>query len=494
MTRREFLRLAGLFTVSLAGCSRRRRALPVAGIEVNDVHAQLSATRVRRIEVPNSTEEVRSILSQVRSEGAIVSVSGGRHASGGQQFGTDAVLLDTRAMNRVLHLDREAGQVEAEAGVQWPWLVEFLHRSQVSSAPSWSIAQKQTGTDRLCLGGALSANAHGHGLRMKPIIADVEAFTLVDADGAMHHCSRTENEERFRLVIGGYGLFGVIGTVTLRLARRRRLRRVVERMDIAALATALEARAAAGAIYGDFQYSTDERSSGFLTQGVMTTFEPVPDNTLLSTEKRQVTEEEWNAIVLLAHTDKARAFREYTDFLLKSSGEVVWSDTHQFSGYPPDYHRLVDRRMHARTASTEVLTELYVPRWALAEFMSQVAADFRRQQVNVIYGTVRLIEKDSESFLAWAKQPYACVIFNLHTPHTEEGIRHTADACRRLIDRASALGGSYYLTYHAYASPEQLLRCYPQFPAFLQHKLRYDPAELLQSDWYRRYRALLARA
>ena len=54
----------------------------------------------------------------------------------------------------------------------------------------------------------------------------------------------------------------------------------------------------------------------------------------------------------------------------------------------------------------------------------------------MIYGTVRLIERDAESFLAWARQDYACVIFNLHTVHTEEGICDSADAFRRLIDRA----------------------------------------------------------
>lgn len=31
------------------------------------------------------------------------------------------------------------------------------------------------------------------------------------------------------------------------------------------------------------------------------------------------------------------------------------------------------------------------------------------------FGTVRLVEQDDERFLAWAKQPYACIIFNLHT-------------------------------------------------------------------------------
>jgi hypothetical protein len=37
-----------------------------------------------------------------------------------------------------------------------------------------------------------------------------------------------------------------------------------------------------------------------------------------------------------------------------------------------------------------------------------------------------------------------------------------------------------------------LLACYPQFPELLRLKLRYDPHERFQSDWYRYYKSLLA--
>jgi FAD/FMN-containing dehydrogenase len=110
--------------------------------------------------------------------------------------------------------------------------------------------------------------------------------------------------------------------------------------------------------------------------------------------------------------------------------------------------------------------------------------------VNLIYGTIRLIERDDESFLAWAKKPYACIIFNLHTVHTAEGLLESAKAFRRLIEVAIHRGGSYYLTYHKYATREQVLGCYPQFPEFLSFKKKYDPEERFQSDWYRHYKSM----
>ena len=88
----------------------------------------------------------------------------------------------------------------------------------------------------------------------------------------------------------------------------------------------------------------------------------------------------------------------------------------------------------------------------------------RAHHANVIYGTVRLIEQDDETFLPWAKDRYACIIFNLHVDHTPREIDRAADAFRALIDLGITHGGSYYLTYHRWARQDQVERCYPAVP------------------------------
>ncbi len=52
--------------------------------------------------------------------------------------------------------------------------------------------------------------------------------------------------------------------------------------------------------------------------------------------------------------------------------------------------------------------------------------------------------------------------------------------------------GSYFLTYHRYASRRQVEACYPQFGEFLRLKRQYDPNERFQSDWYRHHRQMFA--
>jgi hypothetical protein len=141
-----------------------------------------------------------------------------------------------------------------------------------------------------------------------------------------------------------------------------------------------------------------------------------------------------------------------------------------------------------------LITEVSVPRHALGHFTADVRRDLRQNDVDLIYGTVRLIERDDETFLAWAREPLACVIFNLHVEHNAAGRARSAAAFRRLIDLGIAHGGTYYLTYHRWATRRQVEACYPQFAEFLRRKLRHDPAERFQSDWYRHHRAMFADA
>jgi FAD/FMN-containing dehydrogenase len=430
------------------------------------------------------------MVRRARDQGAAVSVAAGRHAMGGQQFGDDTRLIDMNGLSRLVHLDRTGGLVEVEAGIQWPALIEALERAQGGNPRPWGIVQKQTGADRLSLGGALAANVHGRGLRLRPIVQDVESFTLIDARGRLRRCSRTENAELFRLAIGGYGLFGVIATVALRLMPRVKLERVVEIRETEGLMPAFEARIAEDFLYGDFQFSTDADSEGFLRRGVFSCYRPADPARPVSEGRKRLSEQDWIELIALGHADKRRAFELYSAYYLSTSGQVYWSDRHQLSTYVDDYHAMIDRRLGATRPGTEMITEIYVPRPALHEFMEAVRRDFLAHGVDFIYGTVRLIERDEECFLTWAREAWACVIFNLHVGHGAAGQAKAAEDFRRLIDRAVERGGSYFLTYHRWAARAQVERCHPRLVEFLHLKRRHDPEERFQSDWYRHYRTM----
>lgn len=470
----------------------------VTATVVNDTHSLLNPTQVERVVQIESLDDIITAIAAAAGQQLPVAIGGGRHAMGGQQFCEAGVLLDMRGCAKVLSFDATRGLVTVEAGIMWPELVAHLLAAQAPddevdpAATRWGIVQKQTGADRLTIGGTVSANGHGRGLTLGPIAQDVEELTVVDARGTLRTCSRTQETELFGLVIGGYGLFGVIYSVTLRLAPRRQIERVVEVRDISTIEAAFEERIADGYAYGDFQYSIDEKADDFLRRGVFSCYRPTSEVRPIPADQKALSREEWGRLLYLAHTDRAQVTEDYISHYLATTGQLYWSDTHQMADYADGYHALLDTYLAATTPATEVISEIYVPRDRLEDFMAAAATYLRDAGAIVVYGTVRLIERDEVSFLTWAKESYACVIFNLHTEHTPEAIERTAVDFRHLIDLGIERGGSFFLTYHRWARRDQVEAGYPQMSAFLGHKLEHDPDERFQSDWYRHLKTMFS--
>ncbi|MBY0357162.1 MAG: methyltransferase domain-containing protein [Candidatus Obscuribacterales bacterium] len=454
---------------------------------VNDVHCQLNATRVEQVLYISTLKQLQAEIKRCALAKKSVCIVGGRHAMGSQQFATDAVLFDLTKMNRLLDFDYEAGFVTVESGIQWPQLIRELKEKQKNNKHKWTIAQKQTGADRLSLGGAVSANVHGRGLNMAPFVQDIEELTLVSCDGSLLKLNRHENSQLFSLVVGGYGLFGVIYSIKLRLVPQVCLLREVEISSVDMVAEKFEKLRANGCTYADFQFSIDNKSPAFLHKGILSSYKPVEEE-ISAMPPVVLSAKKWHSLVHLAHKDKNKAFNTFASHYLLTSGQKYLSDDFQLANYLDYYHEEIDALDPHCIKGSEIITELYVPIDKLADFMRQAATLLK--DADVIYGTVRLIKKDKETFLPWANKDFACIIFNLHVIHNQEDIVRVAELLRGLIDLAMQREGSYYLTYHKFARKDQVETCYPQFKKFLAMKLKYDPNELFQSNWYRHYKQM----
>ncbi len=459
---------------------------------LNDLHSKLNPTTVDSIHHPKSTYEVLSLIKHAKKHDKSISISGGQHSMGGQQYGTGTVHLNMSAMNDVLKFDRKNGIVTVEAGIQWPELIEYLISSQKYSKKQWGITQKQTGADRLSIGGALSSNIHGRGLLLQPMVQDVESFRIINAEGKKINVSREENAELFGLVIGGYGLFGVITEVDLRLSPRQKLKRHVEIINLSNFAAKTSQRINDGYLYGDLQFKTDGAAEDFLTRGVYSFYKPVPLDSPIPQQQRKISSDKWKELLALAHSNKAQVFEDYTNYYLSTSGQLYWTDTHQLGYYDENYEAYLKKTLPDYKLGSLMISEVYVPRDRIYDFMTDLSLSNEQQQLDIIYGTIRLIKTDTETFLPWAKQDYACIVLNLRVEHSELGLEKARSDFQLLIDVALNHDGSYFLTYHRWARKDQLLEAYPQFPMFLELKLKYDPQEMFQSDWYRFYKEMFS--
>ncbi len=450
----------------------------------NDVHSALNPTRHARVFLPESAEAVAELLGNAQRAGKGVACAGAQHAMGGQQFLEQGWLLDTRRLSGVLEFDPGAGLVQVAAGTRWPALQRFLAARRDSHGEGWAIAQKQTGADDFSLGGSLASNIHGRGLDRPPLVDDIESFTLVLPQGCALQVDRQREPELFALAVGGYGLFGVVTDITLRLQKRSLLQRDVHLLRRAELADAFAEARASGAGFGDFQFAIDPDSPDFLDLGVFACYRPCAGQPAEAAAPQALQPADWRELLRLAHVDNSEAFRRYSRFYLDTHGQRYASDDQQFGVYLDGYHAALDAGLGHR--GSEVITELYVPPSNIADFLAALAELCRSRAIDVIYGTVRQILRDGESVLAWAREDWACVVLNIHVRHDGMGEARMARDLRQLYALALAFGGSFYLTYGLHAEASQLRAAYPRIDEFMAAKRRLDPGLVLSSNWFER--------
>ena len=454
---------------------------------LNDVQSKLNKSRMVEECCPSDVDEISEKIINAQQKRFSLCPAGSLHSMGGQQFLEGGVSLSSKNLKKIGPLNEDSSSVWLQSGVMWTELVPWLQSVQKTSPTGLSIIQKQTGADKLTLGGAIASNIHGRGLNRRPIIEDIKSFYLTTALGERILCSRSQNTELFGLVIGGYGLFGFVDSIELSLIERKVLVRHVQELSVSEVMSAFQDSVDSGAIYGDFQYMTDETSPDFLERGVMSVYSQSKNPGEIQENQIGLSNEDWMKLYVLAHTDKKEAYKAYVDHYLQTNGQLYWSDDHQFSPYLPEAGTQLVKAMGWTNYVSLMITELYVPRHNFEPFMKSAKVSLINSGANTVYGTVRLIEAENESELRWARENYACVIFNLLVEHTAEGINKAIIQFRSLIDCALNQSGSYYLTYHRWPTKNQVEEAYPNFRKFLALKEHYDKNAIFDSDWHRHY-------
>lgn len=123
--------------------------------------------------------------------------------------------FDASRLNRILGLDAMHGLLEVQAATPW-------HAIAAEMRPGDERAKVRT--TMATVGESVARNAAGpDGM---PAVNHVASLTVVTPDGELRRVSRQKNRDLFALVVGGYGLFGTVYSITLRIAT---LARAVER-------------------------------------------------------------------------------------------------------------------------------------------------------------------------------------------------------------------------------------------------------------------------
>ena len=164
------------------------------------------------------------------ASGAKVTIAGKRHSMGGQTLYPDAIAIDMlRFSKKILSLDETNKILVVQSGATWRDIQQFLNPHGLA------VLTMQGANVFNC--GRLNERERpwlGHAPRASRGIDRMVSCILL-ADGSVRRCSREENSELFHFVLGGYGLFGVILDVGLRVTENSAYAASVSEVDFSQL-------------------------------------------------------------------------------------------------------------------------------------------------------------------------------------------------------------------------------------------------------------------
>jgi len=445
--------------------------------------ARLAPARVERVAEILGIDDLRAVLRDAKARGLKVSISGSRHSQGGQTYTAGGVVLDMRGFNRILAIDSATPTVTVQSGATWDEV-------QRAIAPHRLALKVMQSSNIFTVGGTLSANAHGRDIDVMQVVDVVERFGLLLADGSVVEVSRKQNPELFSLVIGGYGLYGVILDVTLRVTRDELYEQRAVTMDYtefpAYFAQHIHADSSVALLL--VRPSIDPAPDSFLRELVVVTWRRTGSGhaaTFDLTEEEHVWRDRF-FLGLSRRFDWAKSLR----WKLQKKIELGSGETRIVSrnnAMRPPLAPLELLRYHSRH-DTDIIQEYYVPIENFVPFMDRFRQILVAGKMNVLSSTVRYVAPNATPALAYApSKPAFAIIQMSNVLLSADAQAHAQAVTRQLVDAALEYGGTYYLTYQLYPTPQQLHRAYPNARHAFDRKRFYDPGELFTSQFYERY-------
>lgn len=478
-SRRSFVIGAAATILASEASGKAGKSQPRLDALTLDDASQLNATPISRHWIVDDSdarliEDLRRGLAEAAQAGRSVAFGGARHSMGGQSLPRDGFAASFA--RRACIADPAARSYHAGAGTRWRDVIRTL------DPLGFSVAVMQSNHD-FSVGGTLSVNAHGWPVPFGPFGTTIRSFRLMLADGSVVTCSRTENEELFRLVIGGYGLFGVVVDAQLDMVENSLLRPELEQLPSSHLATRFIAainKSTVSMAYGRLSVARQD----FLKHALLVTFrrdetnrDPTPparSSSAMSAVSRSVFRAQTGS-------EQGKRSRWYAETVLAPS----------LANTPVTRNTLINEPVEALAGydsrRVDILHEYFVPPDRFNDFLAgcrDIIPRFRQDLLNV---TLRYVGADDVSVLAFAPEPRIAAVMLFSQWRTKEADEDMRLLTESLIDQTLNLGGSFYLPYRLHARVDQIEKAYPRLSAFLAKKRYYDPKIRFRNLMWDRY-------
>ncbi|CAF3538108.1 unnamed protein product [Rotaria sp. Silwood1] len=454
-------------------------------IYLDDV-SHLNKTRISSIFYPRTVNDIQYLIDQARSENKTISIRGQAHTMGGQTLpsrkrSSTNYVCDLKYMNQVEY-DETNQEVLVQAGATWTHVIYKLNsygRSPVvmQSYCTFSVA------------GTISVNAHGI-TSDDAMFNSVISIEYIDVNGKEQECSREKNQELFSLIIGGYGLFGII--TRLRLMTVPNIKTTLEyiRLQSDQFPTLYEEYLNDATIEIKIARVDLVRPNNilmFIFRRQLSTTGTVAD---LCEEARVMHSRQHFIYTYLAQQRLFRRIRFALEKIFARPLDLSLSTDRNTTMYESAKPMALLYQPLILYDDTFILQEYFIPKSFFRQWYDQLKIIIRENYSHVflLNLTIRFVKKDQTTFLSYTKNAdcYAFV-FYFRIKCNEVGDQQVHMLHQKLIQLAFDCHGTFYLPYRQHYTFEQMFQAYPMINEFFEKKLIYDPIGLFSNDWYENY-------
>ena len=446
---------------------------------IDDV-SKLNNTKIKKVfKLQNENQindELIAILKTSKEKNLKVSIAGKKHSMGGQTIYPDGIQIDMLKYNK-MSIDKENSILNVQSGAIWSDIIPFLDKN------GFAIKVMQSDSP-FSVGGSISVNCHGWQNDSQSIASTVDSFRILLASGKILNCSRKENKELFSLALGGYGLFGIILDVSLKIMPNERYsyNHIVLKSKnyVETYNKYIKDNPNLRMAYGRISIG----SNSFLEEAIFyyMLHEPTKDNYL----PPLVLSDKINTIARGIYRGSVG-----NDFgkNLRWKAEKDWQPLMQDKYFSRNQLMIGDVKSFENTSwqSTDILHEYFIPPRNFNRFLKVLKKNVKAFNVDMLNITVRNIKEDKDTFLKYAKEDMFSFVISFNYKTTEDADKNMEKMTQKMIDEIIKLDGAYYLPYRLHATKEQFLKIYPMAKDLLDLKKKYDPDMIFQNKLFLKY-------
>ncbi len=437
----------------------------------NDI-STLEKIKIKHCFVPSNIDDIINIIKYASKNNLQISMKGQSHTMGGHTLNKD-IIIDMKLLNKVNYLNNDT--YIAEAGATWIDVIYCLN--QYGKTPHTLQSYSN-----FSVGGSVSANIHGI-TSDESLIKSIISLRIINSNGEIINCSRNENYNLFKHIVGGYGLFGIIIDVMLKANNNYNISMSCLKLNRNNFVT---------------EYLKLQNNKSILVKIARVNIINLDDINIYIYRKNnnnkiisnlEIEPEKMSIINKLIYKWIVPSF-------IFQSLRYSYEDINQ---HPIDWKpkNTINDLMYE---TSNDMAKLYQPLFKINDtfilqeyFINPTYFDSwfskfrdiilsRSRKIKLLNITLRFVTKDHESILNYAKNDCIAVVLYFRINKDDDDL--LGELQKKLIKITIDYDGTFYLPYRKFYTKNDLNIVYPNITNFIIYKNKYDNNNLFTNNWF----------